>query len=347
MELLDHVAPPLRLVDGLRRLDDVSSLDGYGPALVASVRALLADGADVLAVTAGVAQVNDALTRQLLRLAEAELGPPPAAYAWLALGSQGRGEQVLSSDQDSALAYDDGLAGSPVTDAYFAQLARLVVRGLARAGVPECAGGYLATQWCRPLREYRSLFRAWVARPEPQALLRAEVFLDVRRVHGDLSVDVLDSILVAGGSHGPFKAQLARAAITFRPPLRWFGRFRDPHGLLDVKAGGTAAIVLLARLYALAGGSSARATVPRLEDAAAAGTLSRPGAASLVEAYRFLTDLRLRRQLEQVGTGRAADNLVALDDLSPAQRDALRRTLRHVRDVQEATATRFATHTVT
>lgn len=345
MDLLEQLEQPRRLVDGLTGLDRLETLDAYQDEMAAVVRRLVAQGdVDVLAVTQVLAQVNDDLTRRLLALAEAELGPPPSAYAWLSLGSHGRGEQVLSSDQDSALAYEDGAQGALE---YFPRLAEQVVHALARAGLPLCDGGYMATNWCRPIGEFRHMFHDWVERPEPEALLRAEVFLDVRPVHGDLSVDVLDRTLVSGGSRGPFRVQMARAAVTFRPPLNFFGRLRTTDSALDVKRAGTAAIVLLARLYALAGGSSARTTVLRLSAAADAGTLSRVGAAELTDAYRFLTGLRLRHQVEQVAHGRAVDNLVPLDDLSAAERERLRTTLRHLRDVQTATESRFATHTVT
>ena len=355
MELLDQLAQPLRIVSGLHSLADLGALDDYQAQCVAAVDRLLRDepggpeqvdaasgGTDVLAVTRALAGVNDALTQRLLQLAEDELGPPPCAYAWLALGSHGRGEQVLSSDQDSALAFasDTGAAGE-----YFPRLAAPVVAGLARAGLPLCSGGYMATQWCRPLEEFRSMFAGWVDRPEPEALVRAEVFLDVRPVHGELSVDVLDRILVAGGSRGPFRAQLARAAVTFRPPLSMFGRLRSGP-TLDVKGAGTAAIVLIARLYALVAGSSARTTVSRLDDAAAAGVLHERDAADLADAYRLLTGLRLRTQVQQVQRGERPGNEVPLAGLPPEERDHLRRALREVRDVQDYTESRFATFSV-
>jgi CBS domain-containing protein len=137
---------------------------------------------------------------------------------------------------------------------------------------------------------------------------------------------------------------MARAAITFQPPLR-FGRIRARR--VDLKRAGLAPIVLLARLYALAGGSLARHTPDRLEAAAAAGQLSRQGAAQLAEAYQALTDLRLRSQLRSVEAGRPPDNLVSPDELTTAQRSRLGAALRVVREYQQATAVRFHTDSVT
>ena len=343
MDLRDGVRDPLRIVEGLTRLDDLAPLDGYAAAVAAGVAGLLVERVDALDVSAALADVHDALVQRLVELAQARLGPPPCAYAWLALGSHGRGEQVLSSDQDSALAHADGVEAAP---AYFAELAVLVVPALARAGLPLCDGGYMATSWCRPVSELRTVFGGWVDRPEPEALVQAEVFLDARPVHGALPVDELHRSLLLGGSRGPFRTQMARAAVTFRPPLSLLGRLRAPGHTVDLKRAGVVAIVLLARLHALASGAPARTTLLRLSRSVEAGSLGRPEAEALAAAYRFLMGLRLRHQVAQVRSGRPVDDLVRLDELSPDEQDRLRAALRQVRDVQDTTAAHFATHTV-
>lgn len=348
MEAPQQGPAPIHAIDEVPGIDRLEPLDAYQDQVLDLIRSGLADGTDVLAISGAVADANDSLTRRLLELAQAHLGAPAWRYRWLALGSHGRREQVLSSDQDHAIAYEP--PGPPAeraaAHAYFLALADLMVPALARAGIPLCPGGYMATIWCRPLDEYELLFRSWVREPQPKALLEAEVFLDIRACHGDLPVDVLERILLAGGSHGPFRVQMARAAVAFRPPFSRLGRLRNG-APVDVKLGGTAAIVLLARLYALSAGSTEHGTVARLLAASAAGMLSISTATSLVEAYRFLTDLRLRHQVEQVTTGTPADNLISVDRLTIEQRQRLRTTLRLVRDMQDVTAMRYATSSVT
>lgn len=337
----------VRATDALVSIEDLDPLDDYRSQLLEAVRVALADGTEALDITGAVADAHDALVSRLIELAELHLGPPPLRYRWLALGSHGRREQVLSSDQDHALAYDQPAPGAEsAAHDYFVTLAGLVVPALARAGMPLCPGGYMATTWCQPVRELERMFRSWVEDPQPLALIQAEVFLDIRGHHGDLSTEALDRILERGGSRGPYRAQLARAAVAFRPPRVRFRRLPRSTASVDTKLGGTAAIVLLARLYALVAGSDEHGTMPRLEAAAAAGTLGRSEAAVLGDAYRFLTDLRLRHQVRQVDEGVPADNLVPLADLTDDQRHRLRETLHAVRDLQDATAMRFSTHAV-
>ncbi|MFP5253171.1 MAG: DUF294 nucleotidyltransferase-like domain-containing protein [Actinomycetes bacterium] len=347
MQRVEQLRGPWTLVQGLEDLDRLDPLDEYARALREETGALLEAEADPLEITQSVAAVNDALTTRLLRLAETRLGPPPYAYCWLALGSHGRGEQVLSSDQDSALAYGGPPRRDTDADAYFGALAAAVTDGLARAGIPRCTGGFMATTWRRPLEDYAASFSRWVDSPVPAELLQAEVFLDVRPVHGDLDVGRLHGILEAGGRRGGFMLQMARAAVTFRPPMVIWRHVRTDHGRLDVKRGGTAAIVLLARLYALAAGSAARTTPLRLEAARQAGTLSAPGVDGLLDAYRLLTGLRLRHQVAQAVTGSPPDNLVPVVQLSGRDRHRLLGALHTVRVMQEITERRYQTHTVT
>jgi CBS domain-containing protein len=202
----------------------------------------------------------------------------------------------------------------------------------------------MADRWNMPLDRWRNVFRGWVDRPEPQALVEAEVFLDFRRVYGSLSTEPLEPILRWGGDALRFLVGMARAAVRFRPPLGWTGRVQGDQ--FDLKRGGLAAVVLLARLYALAAGSSARATLDRLVAAAEAQTLSRAGADGLAGAYSFLADLRLGVQLRQLAAGAEPTNRVRMSDLTAEQRGRLRRALYTVRDVQQATALRFHTETV-
>ena len=139
-----------------------------------------------------VSSLNDAWLNDWWSLAERDLGPPPTDFAWIVFGSEGRFEQTLLTDQDNALIYGEE---SETARAYFAALAEQVVNGLIQVGFPPCAGGFMATRWCKPLAEWRRLFAAWVRTPEPQALLDAAIFFDFRSVAGGLSLAALEEIL--------------------------------------------------------------------------------------------------------------------------------------------------------
>jgi CBS domain-containing protein len=338
-DLLRHQArSPLALLTRIEHVRDEEELSGYSAEVMGVAATLFAGGLGVVQISGAIASLGDVLARRLLTLAERELGPPPCPYAWMALGSEGRMEQVLLTDQDNAIAY---LEDTDDARAYFAELATRVVGGLVRAGFPPCPGGYMATTWCRPLADWRALFRRWVDVPEPQALLEAQIFFDFRRVHGGLSLEPLEGVLLAAGRHELFLGHLARAALRGRPPLGFRGRLRTEDGRIDLKAGGIAATVMLARAYALAAGSGARPTLQRLSDAARAGTLSRSAAEVLSESFRFLIRLRLQEQLRSARSGEEPSNRVRVEALTELERRRLAEAFEAVRKLQDATALRF------
>jgi CBS domain-containing protein len=339
-ELLRYQAgSPLPLLDRIERLERTADAPReYSREVAAVARSLFEGGLGVLQIARVLTTLGDALTRRLVTIAEHELGPPPCPYSWMVLGSEGRMEQVLLTDQDNALVY---LADKDDARAYFETLARRVVDGLVRAGYPPCPGGFMATNWCRSLPEWESLFRRWVEVPEPGPLLEAQVFLDFRSVAGDLSLEPLDRALLSGGRRALFLHHMARAALAFRPPVSTFGRVKASDGSLDLKLAGIAATVMLARLCALAAGAGPRPTLRRLQAAAEAGTLSRSGAEILGETFRFLTRLRLQQQLRSLQGGEEPDDRVPLEALSPLERRRLKEALQAVRRLQDATALRF------
>lgn len=331
---------PLYLLRRLERTRNPSDLVGYGKELTSVAESLLAGGLGASEIGRSVSSLNDQLIRTLLRLGEEQLGPPPTAYAWIVFGSEGRMEQALLTDQDNALIYE---VGSPDAAAYFEQLARLAVDGLIQAGFPPCPGGYMATNWCKPLVEWEQLFQRWLETPKPQELLEAQIFFDFRAVHGQLSLEPLERILASSANQGIFLAQLAKASLQFRPPIGFFRQIKEEGGGVDIKKGGIAPIVSLARVYALEARSQAKATVERLQAAARENKLSHDGAETLIEAFGFLMRLRLREQLASLGRNETPSNKVLLESLSHLERRHLKEAFLHVREMQEAMSNRFHT----
>lgn len=332
-----QVRSPLALLQRVH--DSHGARESYADDLGRIVESLFAAGLEATQIGRVVARLNDALVGSLLREAEAALGPPPAPYAWIVFGSEGRLEQTLLTDQDNAIVH------APVPDAgraWYAALAERVVAGLLTARFPPCAGGFMATKWCRDLGEWTATFRDWIATPEPRALLEASSFFDFRAVHGTLDLAPLDAVLRGAASQRTFLAQLAKTALTFEPPLGAFRQIRLEQGGVDLKKGGLVPIVGLARLHALEAGASARSTLERLDAAAAAGTLSREGAATMAEAFRFVLRLRLRDQLQSLRAGRPADPVARLEALSPLERGQLKDVFLAIREQQQAARLRFA-----
>lgn len=299
--------------------------------------------------TAGVLTLGaDALARRLCTLAERELGAPPVDYAFVAVGSQGRREVGFASDQDNALVlagdYDESRHGE-----YFARFSEFVCQGLADAGQPLCPGDMMASnpEWRMPVGAWDATFRRWVQAPQPDALLHAQVFFDLRAVAGsaELAAGVHRGAVAAGQASRRTHAHLASLAARREPPLTFFKGFvvdrsGDYAHTLDVKKGGVAAVVQMARLYALVSGSTAVDTRSRLADAAGQ-SVSQQGAADLCDAFDYLTSITLEHQAGQHARGEEPDYHLSPKELSRNQREHLRDAFQIIKGQQNALATRY------
>ena len=315
-------------------MSDRSGLPGYADKVTEMVGALLAGGLEADLMAGYVARLNDALLRRLLSFAEADLGPPPAPYAWMAMGSEGRMEQTLLTDQDNALVYAD--EGEP-RRAWFQALAERVNTDLQAAGFPACHGGYMARNWLGSVSEWVQRFAGWFEARKPQELLEASTFFDFRKVGGTLDLEPLETALASTAQHPVFLRYLARAALDLRPPSALLLRLRESSEV-DLKMQGLAPIVLLARCYGLEIGSGERNTHARLEAAVKAGLMSQEVFNVVSEAYRFLLGLRLRLQLKLAAEGKPPSNKLAFSDLSAIERSRLKDAYRALRSWQDMAA---------
>ena len=272
----------------------------------------------------------DSATARLADFAIQRHGPPPVAWAWLALGSVARRELTLASDQDNALAYGDDDEVTAV-DAYFARFASEINAGLARCGFGIDAGDVLARdhRWRMSLSAWTRVFRECLESPDASHLVRAAVSFDFRRVLGGLEiVRPLVGILQTARDHPDFLRRLARTATDCRPPLDFRGRLsvrrKDGGGQLDLKLGGIVPIASLARFHALSNGITISSTLDRLVAAEELGALDRDSAQALREAFTAVCKVRLEHHAACIQEGGPPDNLIDPAGLPPLERATLR-----------------------
>ncbi|WP_109474017.1 DUF294 nucleotidyltransferase-like domain-containing protein [Ornithinimicrobium cavernae] len=339
---------PVYLVADLQAAPGAAELAGLARRIPVILEQLVAEDATAQDMGRVVTSLGDAIVRRLLVLAEAELGAPPVPYCWVVLGSQARHEQGLGSDQDHALVLADGVTREQ--DAYFAALADRVSAGLTACGYPPCPGDVMATnpRWRVPVSTWRGHFARWLDTPSPQAVLNGSIFFDMRPLHGthELVGALRADVLSRTGRADLFLAYLAQHAVARRPPLGFFrglvlekeGAHRDN---LDLKAGGVAAVVELARVHALLNGLDEVNSQARIVAATRAGSLSEGLGADLQDAHEFVSYLRLRHQGRRVRAGHAPDNFVDPSTLTDFERRHLRDAFRVLRTAQQALTQRL------
>ncbi len=333
---LQH-ASPIVLAADVAKQDSLEALVKGSARLPLIVEQLVSQDATADAIGRVVTAVGDAIERRLIELAEAELGPPPAPYCWVVLGSQARMEQGLSSDQDNAIILPDGIEKQQL--GYYEQLATRVTDGLAACGYQRCPGDVMATnvQWRQPLGVWRRTFHSWLTKPEPTAVLHAQIFFDMRPLHGDASLftALREPILAEAPKSKVFLAYMAKQAVEQGPPLGFFRGFvlekaGEHKATLELKAGASA-IVQMARVYALTSGLPQVNTQARLSAETPAGLLDEERRADLRDAFEFISYVRLRHQARTARAGRIPNNFVPPDELTNFEKQHLKEAFQIVR----------------
>jgi CBS domain-containing protein len=339
---------PFTLRQELARAEDLEALARALESLPQVVVGLLDGGVEPVDVGDVIATTSDAVVRRVLDLVVGELGEPPCPWAWLALGSEARREQTLATDQDNALAYD---GPEDEVGEYFAVLGERANAAIAAAGFAACRAGVMARnrEWRRTRASWIELFDRCLRFPDRQRVFLATIAFDLRRVVGPLRLDDELADLLATASERPaFLARLTRRALDFRPPTGFLRDFVVERGggqvgTLDIKHGGVVPIVDIARLRALAAGSTTVGTLDRLRAAGARGSLERGRATELSEAFATVTRVRFEHQAAQVERGNPPDNRINPGDLPPAARRELKEAFRIIARVQKALEPRLPT----
>jgi PAS domain S-box-containing protein len=334
---LDRYSPLVltREIQAAATLEDLVRCRDRVPALVGS---LVDAGARPHNICRTVTAASDAVAHRVLALALEELGPPPVRYAFVALGSEGREEQTLATDQDNAIIYED-----PPTElaadaaAYFRTLGERVCDALDRVGYDRCDGGMMACnpQWNLPLAAWQRAFAGWIREPAERELLRFNIFFDFRCLHGDpgLTRELRRHIHALTGQHPAFFLHLAGQILNYRPPLGLFGQIvTDAAGAartFDVKDA-MLPIVSFARLYALQHRIEETNTLDRLGQLRHRGVLREDTHRSLEQAYGHLMRLRYQHQVERLRAARRPDNLLEPKRLTQLDLGTLKQALAEI-----------------
>jgi CBS domain-containing protein len=298
---------------------------------------MLAQGVAVGALTAFIASLNDLLTQ---RIVELEFRNVTVRYCWILMGSEGRFEQTLFTDQDNGLMFA-AESGESVDSARAALLpvARRINRTLDRAGYRLCPGEVMAgnPKWTLSFAEWQREFERWIDTGSPEALLHGAIFFDLRPLQGDASLagELRGWLMQHAPRNRRFLHQMAQNALKRRPPLGLLGRVvTGDDGRIDVKLNGASLFVDAARIFSLAHGIDEVNTERRLRAAAPALKVPQQEADAWVAAYYHIQGLRLRRQTECLQQGLAPDNRIDPYALHEFDQRVLVAALKQARAIQ-------------
>ena len=333
----------LKHVSGsIRNAADVPTLKLVAHDIRRFARSLLGQGVQAKQLTALISHLNDVLTARLLEIKTVEHGLDPQRFCWVALGSEGRGEQTIATDQDNALILADPADGPPHDKARLLAFAREVNEALDACGYPLCRGNIMASNpdCCLTESEWRQRFAQWIDQGSPNDLLNASIYFDFRALAGRpaLAADLRAFVTRRAAANPRFLSQLAVNGLAHGAPLNWLGQIDttlvDGVATLDIKLQGTAIFVDVARLYALARGVAVTGTRERFEALGPLLGVPPHEHQAWVGGFEFLQMLRLRAQLDGTTVGDSA-NRIAVGGLNDIDRRILKETLRVARTLQQ------------
>lgn len=329
---------PLSLFQEIEAARSIDTLRELGVKILDMVRVAISTGADIKSIVQLISRINCAITQRLIELLERTEGIRlPEGATYLALGSEGRGEQTLRTDQDSAIVYSDDLPPEKLGEVE--RFATRLVDALEEIGVPRCPGNIMAStpQWRHSLSQWKELLDQWISVPTPEHMLSFCMFQDLRSLHGDeaLCVQLRDHIRAAVRLPPFFFPNMACHAVRFPSPLTMFGRIRversgEYRGKLDIKKAGIFAITVGASLLALEAGIIGGTTWEKLDLLGRRRVITAGDIKAIEEAFTFLVQLRLQLQLRSLAAGSSPTNYVDPLVMTGMERGQFRQALKGV-----------------
>ncbi len=327
---------PLYLIQEIESVTTIEQLSLLGKKMTDMLQYAVKTSADTKSLIQLIAHFNDALTRRLIFILDCrENIRLPADAAYLVLGSEGREEQTLRTDQDSAIVYWDNISADNLKEVH--RFAERIAIALESLGVALCPGNMMASnpEWCHSLSDWKHLTERWITMPSPDHTVYFGVFQDLRVLHGDIAFEeeLQTHLCECTRTNAIFFPNMARTIAGFKAPLGMFGRFLvekkgEQSGRLDLKKGGLFALTRGVSLLALEGGIAGGTTWDKIERIKHLNYLSPHDLEEISDSFTFLMKMRLARQLRAVSYGKEPSNYVDPQVLSEKEQNSLRKAFK-------------------
>ena len=296
-----------------------------------------------------IAELNDVCIKQVIKLALAKMDhEPPVNFAWLALGSQGRSEQLLHTDQDNALLFENVPAHQLAeTRTYFLSLAKEITTALNTIGYEFCPAEMMASnpKWCQSLEEFKKSTTKWIVNPGPDEILLSSIFFDYNLAYGDksLTAALSEHIFKTVEKHPIFLSHLAASALQNPSPTGFFRQFLvEDDGAhkdqFDLKKRALMPLIDAARVLILSKNiTDINNTWERYEKLAALEPKNKTLFLACSYASKALLKFRTKQGLLHQDSGR----FINLAELNKEEKMKLKRTFKTIKEVQELINVRF------
>lgn len=331
----------LREIENAESVEELIATHDKLPTLV---KALIDSGARSRNIAHIITSIFEAITGKLISFAINELGKPPVEFAFIALGSVGREEQTLTSDQDNAIIYKDAPAETEKTvHTYFHDLGTKVCDWLNDCGYVYCPGEAMAKnpKWCQSISKWKEYFHSWITNSDQQDLIDLSIFFDFRCIYGDseLTSQLRKHLFKTAEGQAGFFQHLAKNSLLHKPPVGLLGKIvveskGEHQETFDIKAA-TMPISDFGRIYALKNKISNSNSLERIDGLLEKGIINKTTNEELKQAYNHLMQLRFKHQSEQIIENVSADNHINPNELTQIEQKTLKNIFTQVLSIQK------------
>ncbi|HCZ14544.1 MAG TPA: DUF294 nucleotidyltransferase-like domain-containing protein [Accumulibacter sp.] len=343
---------PQQLVLDIENATDIDEVKAVYERIQGLVLHLSGSGTNTRDMVRMIAHLNDQILLRLIALMRADrFADLPDRFAFVVLGSEGRGEQTLLTDQDNAIVYGDELNANQIDR--IEEFSKVLVDSLITIGIPPCPGGIMAKnkEWRRSIGKWHEQLDRWLQTPTPKHVLSCGTFVDIRTIYGDPSFerDLKAHLYQHVQRDKLFLMRMVESTLRFAPPLGWFGKVKgesggEHSGMLEIKKAGIFAISEGVKALAIQAGKLEGSTHQRLEALVKDKVVNQKMADNIAENFGFLVLMRLRGQVEAVREGRTPDNYIPLARLNMMELGRLQIALKGVEKFQEFIKAHFSLH---
>lgn len=340
---------PAALIKAIKRANKSKSLRAIRERVMHLLSGYIRQNIPMTHVSKIIFELNDATIKRVIERSLEKMGEqPPVKFAWMSLGSQGRKEQLLHTDQDNAIIFEDVCESQlDTTKSYFIKLAKIVNKSLYTIGFDYCPADMMARnpRWCLPLRQWKEQFENWMVNPENEDILLCSIFFDYDISYGDvhLTNQLADHIFHMCENNQIFLAAMASVSLRSPSPLGFFRQFLierngEHKDFFDLKKRALMPITDAGRVLILQHKiKNINNTAERFEKLASIEPQNSELYLSCSYAAKALLKFRTKQGLMHKDTGR----FIALNTLSKEERIKLKRCFKTISEVQELIKLRF------
>jgi CBS domain-containing protein len=292
-------------------------------------------------------EINLAIIKRSVELSILDLGSPPARYAWLSIGSQGRKEQLLPTDQDSMLVFEDVTAEKyrDVKD-YFLKLGKRATAILEIVGYENCPLGHIASNmlWCKSLTDWTNQYKSWINTPGQNSSDLSGIFFDFQIVIGEKKIEeAIENVVYSIKNNTLLFDFLGNEALRRNAPLTFFKKFnveeKEPNkDKFDIKTRALMPLIDGARLFSLSYNLRGfNNTYLRFKQLAITDSRNATIYLNCAEAFLTLSKFRTIEGLKNESSGQ----FINLQELSKPEKEILKSALEPMNELEDLIKNRF------